>query len=230
MIIYGFVWAISLIVFLTILKKYTNEKKAIKITILLFISALVFSRTAYILFYSRKEYILERWLNALNIWSGGLSFYGGLFGVILMGAILAKKYRLNFLKIADAFTLPVLGLLTLGRIANLMNSEIYGKITNLPWCINFENIEGCRHPIAAYEIIKNLGIALFLIAIKGKQKKDGTLFFSFVSAYSLIRFIIDFWRYYPSETSFILNQIINILFATFSTYILIKLNKVNSLL
>ena len=102
----------------------------------LIIGLLVGGRVGYVLFYNLEEYIYAPW-EVFALWHGGMSFHGGLIGMLVSGYIFARKRKADFLDLADIGALAApLGLM-LGRIGNLINGELYGRITSVPWGIVF---------------------------------------------------------------------------------------------
>ena len=155
-------------------------------------------RLGYVFIYN-FEYYTENLINILFIWEGGMSFHGGLVGVIFFTFIFSKKKNINtfyFLDIAAIVT-PI-GLF-FGRIANFINAELYGKPTDVPWSIIFANIDNLpRHPSQIYEAFLE-GIILFLLlnffAFKKKIIfKHGLISGLFLTFYSLLRILSEFFR------------------------------------
>jgi len=99
---------------------------------------------------------------------------------------------------ADIAVIPAALALFLGRIANFINGELVGKITDVGWCVVFPNYEGCRHPTQLYEALKNLAIFGALLFINGKKTEPGTNFWTFVLIYGFIRFFIEFYKDFPT--------------------------------
>jgi phosphatidylglycerol---prolipoprotein diacylglyceryl transferase len=108
-------------------------------------------RIGYILFYN-LEYYLNNLPEILMIWNGGMSFHGGLLGVILATIIFSKKHKLNYYIFLDLIALASPIGLFFGRIANFINSELYGKETDVLWSVKFISIDNVsRHPSQIYE-------------------------------------------------------------------------------
>lgn len=169
------------------------------------IGALVGGRLFHIIFYD-LSYYLQNPLQMIMIWKGGISFHGSFLGVIIASIILCKLKKVHFFDLADISVLPFSLMLFFGRIANFINSELVGKASSLPWCVIFPNVMGCRHPSQIYEAVKNLiifGILLFLIRKKWKQ---GLIFWSFVTSYGFLRFIVEFWKDMPIYAGLTMGQ------------------------
>ena len=136
---------------------------------------------------------------------------------------------MDFYKIADITVIPVALALALGRIANFINSELYGRITSVPWAVKFQNAEGFRHPSQIYESMKNFFIFFILWFIKDKKLPNGFMFWSFIFLYSTLRFSIEFFRE-PTRHGLIygltFGQLLNIPLIIIGLYFLIKYRKV----
>ena len=136
----------------------------------LIIFVILGARIFEIIFYEPLFYFNNP-LQMLMIWEGGLSFHGGLLGIILWNYIFTKKKKLDFYDISDILVIPIAFMLFLGRIANFINGELIGKISSLPWAVKFNNYEGYRHPTQIYESLKNLLIFFLLLFLKNKNLK-----------------------------------------------------------
>jgi phosphatidylglycerol:prolipoprotein diacylglycerol transferase len=121
-------------------------------------------RIGWCLFYGH-DVIAESWLNVFHIWDGGMSFHGGLTGVLIAGILFARVKGKKIADVCDFLSpLPEIGLMT-GRLGNFINGELWGKPTDLPWAFGVPNEAGvlvARHPSQLYEAGLE-GLALFLI-------------------------------------------------------------------
>ena len=131
-------------------------------------------------------------LKIIAIWEGGLAFHGGLIGFVLGGLYFARKHKIPFLKLADLVVVPISFGLGIGRIANFVNGEIWGPITDVSWCVEYR--DACRHPYQLYSVAKHWVLAYILYWLQGKKHKDGVVFFHFLWLYGLGRFLLDFYR------------------------------------
>ncbi len=154
-------------------------------------------RLGYVLFYN-LDYYLNNFFDIFKIWQGGMSFHGGVIGIIISSILFSKKDNENPFKYLDiiALTSPI-GIF-FGRIANFINSELYGIETSVPWAVQFVQIDNLyRHPSQLYEATLE-GIILFLIMIyswtKGDLKRPGKLSAVFLIFYSIFRFVIEYFR------------------------------------
>lgn len=194
------------------------------------------ARLAYVVFYNPLFY-LQNPLEVFAVWHGGLSFHGGLAGAIIAGYIFCRKKKIEFYDLADIAVVPLALALALGRIGNFMNAELYGRLTNVPWCIDYsknqfvENLPaGCRHPSQIYSSIKNLMIFAVLWVIKDKKLPKGFLFWSFVALYGLFRTIVELFRQPDEQIGFLFNyfsmgQLLSFPLFLLGVYMLFRLKK-----
>ncbi len=189
----------------------------------LIIGLIIGGRLGYVLIYNFEYYVIN-YLDIFKIWQGGMSFHGGVIGIIISSYFFAKKNGNDVFQFLDLVALVAPIGIFLGRVANFINSELYGHETNVPWAVQFVKIDNLyRHPTQLYEALME-GIVLFLIMIffwkKDKLSNPGVLSSLFLIFYSLFRFIIEFYRV-PDEQlgyllfNFTMGQIISLIF--FST-------------
>jgi len=157
------------------------------------LSGLLGGRLFYILFYN-LAYYLENPLKILAVWEGGMASHGGFIGALLGGFWVCRQYQLKFLKIADAVVI-LLGIgLALGRLGNFINGELYGAITTVSWCVNFETIEGCRHPTQIYAMLKDFSLFILMFSLVKTKWREGSLVLVFFFCYSFLRFFVESFR------------------------------------
>jgi len=155
-------------------------------------------RLGYVIFYN-LEYYIHNSFQIFKLWQGGMSFHGGLIGVIIATLIFSKKTESNFFKFADIISCAAPIGIFLGRIANFINGELYGKITALSWGVIFPNAGNLpRHPSQLYEAALE-GIFLFLIinylALKKKfLYRAGYISAFFLILYSILRIFSEIFR------------------------------------
>lgn len=157
------------------------------------IGVILGARLVHVLFWE-PAYYLANPLEILAIWRGGLAFHGGLVGVIIGVGYFCKKNNVSIAKVADTLTIPAVFALGLGRIANFINGELWGTVTNVEWCVYFPEAEGCRHPVQIYSALKRWIIGGILLLLARKEHKDGFIFWMFVTLFGIGRFFIDFIR------------------------------------
>ncbi len=208
----GFIIAYFLISYLAKRKELSITKDDVADLLLYEVIGIVLgARLIYVFVYNPLFY-LQNPFEIIAIWHGGLSFHGGLFGAIIGGYLFCKRKKIEFYDLADIVVIPVALALALGRLGNFMNAELYGRITNMQWCIDYSKNQftesspsGCRHPSQIYASIKNLTIFAILWFIKDKKLPKGFMFWSFVTLYGLFRTIVEFFRAPDEQIGFVFN-------------------------
>jgi phosphatidylglycerol:prolipoprotein diacylglycerol transferase len=172
----------------------------------LILGLVIGARLGYVLFYDIKMYLKDP-LEIFAIWHGGMSFHGGLIGVLIVGILFSWKNKKSFWKIADLFIVTAPIGLGLGRIGNFINGELYGRVTQVPWAMIFptDHDHLPRHPSQLYESALEGGV-LFLILwfLKDKKLPTGGLLAIFLSLYGLFRFFVELFREPDPQLGFIL--------------------------
>ncbi|MDI6763351.1 MAG: prolipoprotein diacylglyceryl transferase [Thermodesulfobacteriota bacterium] len=171
----------------------------------LIIGLMVGARLGYVLFYDLKMYLADP-LEIFAVWKGGMSFHGGLIGVLIVGVLFSWRNRKSFWKITDLIIVTAPIGLGLGRIGNFINGELYGRTTNLPWGMIFPRGGPLpRHPSQLYESGLEGGV-LFIILwfLKDKKLPTGGLLALFLSLYGLFRFFVEFFREPDAHIGFII--------------------------
>ena len=162
----------------------------------LIIGIILGGRLGYIVIYNLKYYFSNP-LEIFMIWQGGMSFHGAVIGIILVTYIFSLKKKISAFYFLDLVSLSSPIGIFFGRIANFINSELYGKETDLFWSVKFVLIDNFnRHPSQIYEAIFE-GLILFIILnflISRDGKKDGYISSLFLIFYSIFRFLIEFTR------------------------------------
>ena len=191
----------------------------------LIIGIILGGRIGYIVFYN-FSYYLDNALDILKIWQGGMSFHGGLLGVIISSFLFARKNNQNPFSYLDQVSLVAPIGIFFGRLANFINSELYGRATDVPWSVIFVKVDNLsRHPSQLYEAILE-GVILFLVLMffikKDYLRKPGLISASFLIFYSLFRFFIEFFRVPDEQLGYLvlnltMGQIISLLFVTIGT-------------
>ena len=185
----------------------------------LIIGIILGGRLGYIIIYNLSFYINNP-LDIFKIWQGGMSFHGGLIGVIFASIFFAKKNNQNPFLYLDIVALVAPVGLFFGRIANFINSELYGTITDVPWAVTFVQIDNLpRHPSQLYEALLE-GLFLFLLLIYFKNKfsnKPGVISGLFLIIYSFFRFIVEFYRVPDEQLGYIflnltMGQVVSLIF------------------
>ncbi len=164
-------------------------------------------RLGYVAFY-QPAYYAQNPAEILAVWQGGMAFHGGLLGVVVAGLIYTWRHRIPKLSAADSMALGVPPGLLLGRLANFINAELWGRPTTLPWGVAFptEAAQYCpqiigvcaRHPSQLYEALLEgviLGaVLIWLVWRRGALKRPGTIAGVFFAGYGIARFAVEFVR------------------------------------
>jgi len=160
------------------------------------IGIIIGGRLGYVIIYN-PTYYLKNIVEIPMIWNGGMSFHGAVIGVILSTTIFCKKNNQNIFYYLDLVALSSPIGIFLGRISNFINSELYGRESDIIWSVKFIQIDNLnRHPSQIYEAIFE-GIILFVILnlfYKKFSEKTGLISSLFIIFYSVFRFIIEFTR------------------------------------
>ena len=162
------------------------------------IGVLLGGRLGYVIFYQPGLY-LSHPQDILKLWEGGMSFHGGATGVLIAIVLFCRRHGLNWWRVCDYIAVVTPGGLFLGRLANFVNGELWGRPTTVPWAIVFPGGGDVpRHPSQLYEAGLE-GLLLFAILNwmfwrTDARYKPGLLFGGFVLGYGLFRFIVEFFR------------------------------------
>ena len=173
----------------------------------LIISIIVGGRLGYIFFYNLGYYISNP-LSIIKIWEGGMSFHGALIGIIIATYLFSVKKKLSFLALLDTIACVAPIGIFFGRIANFINGELVGKVTDISWSVIFPNIDMLpRHPSQLYEAFLE-GIILLLILnifIFKKNYKTGMCSCLFLICYGFFRVVAEFFREPDAQIGYLLN-------------------------
>ncbi len=199
-------------------ERFQYSKTAIqKYFIWAILGTLIGGRLGFILFYDLSYYIAHplRIIFPFEFSDGfeytglsGMSYHGGLIGVISATLLFCYKKKINFWRLVDLFA-PVIPLgYTFGRIGNFLNGELYGRVTSLPWGMYFplDTSGQLRHPSQLYEALFE-GIVLFIIlwSVRKKRVFDGFHFCLYIIGYGAVRFCIEFVRQPDTRLDVIFN-------------------------
>lgn len=168
------------------------------------LGVLLGGRIGYVLFYNLSYYFANP-LKIFAVWEGGMSFHGGMLGVIFGVLFLCKRTKKSFLKVIDVLIVPIPLTLFLGRIGNFINGELYGRIaTDQKWCLTFPtDPANCRYPSQLFEAFgEGLLLFGFLFFMQKKIKTPGVLSALFLAGYGVIRFSLEFLREPDSQIGY----------------------------
>jgi len=191
-------------------------------------------RVGYVLFYNFHVYAQDPFA-ILRVWEGGMSFHGGLIGVILAMAMFSYSRKLNFLAISDAVAVATPIGLFLGRLANFVNAELYGRVTDVPWAFVFPRAGPMpRHPSQLYEAALE-GLVLFVVLwLLGRSEKirnrHGALAGVFLIGYPLSRIIVESVREPDVQIGYLIGgttmgQWLSVPFLLVGLYLLVRRQK-----
>lgn len=180
------------------MKHYHLDWTKDQISDLIFYAALgviLGGRIGYMLFYNFSQ-LLHNPLVAFKIWEGGMSFHGGLIGVLIALIIFARRFDKQFWEVAD-FVAPLVPLgLGAGRLGNFINGELWGRVTDVPWAMIFPMIDNQpRHPSQLYQLgLEGVGLFILVWWYADKPRKPGTVSAVFLMGYAVCRIIAECFR------------------------------------
>ncbi len=168
------------------------------------LGVIIGGRVGYILIYDPLSVLVDP-LRVFRIWEGGMSFHGGLLGVIIAMYLFAKRVRRPFWQVTD-FLVPLAPLgLGLGRLGNFINGELWGRVSDVPWAMVFPRADNFpRHPSQLYEMGLEGGLLFaFVWWYARRPRPNGTVSAVFLVGYALCRFIVEFFRQPDVELGFV---------------------------
>ena len=232
---YGLAYVLGFLIGLYLIKKINknflqplNNKIIDDFFIWSIIGVILGGRIGYIIFY-QTEIIFYEPLSIFYIWQGGMSFHGGLLGIIITIYIFSKIKVINFFQLADLVsTVAPIGIF-FGRIANFINVELYGRKTEFSFAMIYPSIDNFpRHPSQLYEALFE-GIILFVILyivckVYFKKSIHGLSTAIFFILYGCFRFAVEFYRVPDNQIGFIflnltMGQVISLIFFCFGSYL-----------
>ncbi len=215
---YGMAYVLGFILGIYLIKKINKDyqkkienKQIDDFFIWSVIAVILGGRIGYVLFYQTAT-ILTNPINILFIWKGGMSFHGGLIGIIISIFLFSKKYSIDFFQLSDLVSIVAPIGLFFGRLANFINVELYGRVTNFPLAMIYPSIDQTpRHPSQLYEAFFE-GVVLFLILWSCNKKNYNKNSFGFITSlflvlYGIFRFLIEFLREPDVHIGLIFNTI-----------------------
>lgn len=210
---YGLMYLIGFAASL-LLVKYQIKKRALSLGsefvetlyTYLILGLLLGARIGYVIFYN-AAYYFNHPLEVFAINQGGMSFHGGLIGVIIGGLLFCGKHKVDVWLVSDLVVATAPIGLGLGRLGNFINGELYGRVTNVPWAMIFPGESLPRHPSQLYEFFLE-GVVLFTVlwTMKGRMK-EGRLTALFIILYGAFRTFVEFFREPDPQIGYILGFI-----------------------
>lgn len=236
---YGILFVIGLLVSQYILfyifeKDGKTRKNVEDLTIYVVLGTIIGARLGHVIFYDASYYFSHP-LEIIQIWKGGLASHGGAIGIIIAIYLYCRKYKFKFLWVFDRLVIVVCFTGACIRIGNLMNSEIIGKITDLPWGVKFvqayppELAMDFRHPAQVYEAIYCLllmALLFYLWKTKRHKLNDGFLFGLFLVILFTLRFLDEFLKInqegWEAKLPINMGQILSIPFVILGLYLIYR--------
>ena len=160
------------------------------------VGLVVGARLGYVLFYGVGGYWSDP-LSILAFWDGGMSFHGGLIGIMLAGVLVARRKGIPVLRLYDLGAVGAPLGIFLGRIANFINGELWGRETDVPWGMVFPSAPGNspRHPSQLYEaLLEGLVLFVVLFLLSRKRRGDGLIIGTLLALYGVFRIFVEFFR------------------------------------
>ena len=212
---YGFMYLLGFIYTYHLIKKYYKwmglESAELTDSVLaaLVVGMIICSRTVYVLFYNLEDTLRGPWYEPLAIWHGGLSFHGGFIGVILACFYIAHRYKVPVLRMGDIVAMSAPVGVGLGRIANFINGELWGRKSDLPWAMVFPGAgPDARHPSQLYESFFEGFMMFWVMRFVWKRKPNvGIMSTTYAVGYSLIRICVEFVREPDQQVGFLFGGI-----------------------
>lgn len=173
-----------------------SQARVYDLTLFIAIGVLIGGRTLIVL---NNEWPFYREYPELipAIWVGGFATHGLIIGGALGVVLFCWIYRVPFRPLMDVLAVSAAIILAFGRIGNFLDGQIYGSLTEMPWGVQFPNVEGFRHPVVLYDGIKNILLVPLLLSLRRHDLPPGRLAAVFVILYSGLRIPIDTFREYP---------------------------------
>lgn len=185
------------------------------LTLLLAFGVLIGGRTL-VVFNNEWEFYRGHLELIPAIWVGGFASHGLIFGGALGVAIFCLIYRVSVRPLLDVLAISACIILGFGRIGNFIDGQIFGSLTDMPWGVQFPNVEGFRHPVVLYDGVKNFLLVPILLWIRGRGVPAGRVAVWFMILYAGLRIPIDLLREYPTTRWGLPNgQTLNVLMVVF---------------
>lgn len=209
---YGLMYLLGFLYTFRLLKKHyrwmglDSPEKSDSILAILVLGLIICARIVYVVFYNWEATFQGPWYEPFAIWHGGLAFHGGLLGVVLASIYVAKKYKITWNRLTDVLALATPVGLGLGRIANFINGELWGRPTDLPWGMVFPGAGPLpRHPSQLYEAILE-GLVLFIILrlVWRLKPRVGVVSATFLIGYGIFRTLVEFVREPDVQVGYVL--------------------------
>lgn len=172
------------------------------------IGVLVGSRIGWVIVYGGGEYLREP-VRILATWEGGMSWHGGFIGIVVAGLLLARKLPVSFVTLADMAAVGAPCGFLFGRLANFVNGELWGRVTDVPWAMVFPGAGPLpRHPSQLYEaVLEGLVMLVVLLLLARKRRPEGFYFGAFMLMYGTFRTLVELVREPDAHLGFLLGPL-----------------------
>jgi len=152
-----------------------------------------------------------------------MSFHGGFLGFTIASILFSLKYGYDWKDLADSLVIPAAFLLGIGRVANFVNAELLGTVSDVSWCVMFPGESRCRHPYQLYAALKNVVVGLLLYTLTFFDCRKLKVFGWFLVLYNGGRLFVDIWR----DEAIILiglsmGQLLSVVFLVIGVFIVLK--------
>lgn len=229
---YGLMYLLGFIYTYFLLKKHARwigfpEDKADSVLSSLVVGLIITARLVYVIFYNLEDTLAGPWWEFLAIWHGGLAFHGGLLGVVLGAWYVSRKYNVRWARLADVLALATPVGLGLGRLANFINGELWGRVTDVPWAMVFPGAgELPRHPSQLYQAFLEGPVLFLLLRLVWRRKpKVGVTAASFLLFYAAFRISMEQFREPDAQVGYLfgfatMGQLLSLAMVVFGVYLL----------
>jgi len=168
------------------------------------VGLIVGARLGYVLFYDFSGFI-ESPASVFALWDGGMSFHGGLIGILFAGWLVSRRIGVPFLRLADIGAVGAPIGLFLGRLGNFINGELWGRTTDVPWAMVPPYGGPPRHPSQLYEaLLEGLVMLVVMLILARKRRPDGFQVGVMLTLYGIFRIAVEFVREPDAQLGFIL--------------------------
>jgi phosphatidylglycerol:prolipoprotein diacylglycerol transferase len=192
------------------------------------VGLVVGARLGYVVVYGVGSYFADP-MRILAVWDGGMSFHGGLVGLLAVGVWLSRHYKVPFLVLCDLGAVAAPAGLLLGRIANFINGELWGRTTDVPWGVVFPGAGPLpRHPSQLYEAgLEGLVLLVVMLVLARKRRADGFLIGWMIALYGVFRIFVEFFRQPDVQIGFLaggvtMGQILSVPMVLFGVWLVIR--------
>lgn len=230
---YGLMYLLGFLYAFRLIKRHArwmgleSPAQADSILATLVLGLIITARIVYVLFYNLEGTIEGPWWEAFAIWHGGLAFHGGLLGVVLAAVYVSRKYKIRWRRLTDVLALATPVGLGLGRVANFINGELWGRVTDVPWAMVFPGAGPLpRHPSQLYEAFLE-GPVLFLLLqlIWRRRPKVGVTSASFLLLYAAFRISMELFREPDAQLGFLwggitMGQLLSVAMVGYGSFLL----------